>query len=199
MDSLDALLTSARPRFSVQRGRAGIVVLAAGLAFKLQCVRRLDGAWWSEGWDAAGLINMVNVAREVALMEWGARAGVAPAFHGSRVYAKADLPPWLLAVLGPKACEKVLVTVTAKVAPLGNVTLASVRRVVEACAAKGVAFVDLRPDNLGTARGKLVVVDWGETHTVSPALARRFVARDLEDALGRHAPPAALAYLRSVQ
>lgn len=188
------------PNHSVASGLAGIVVLTHKAAHKLQCVRKLDGKWWSRGWSAHDLADMVDATSEVALMRWAAGAGISPALRAEHVVHVNDLPRWLPPPVFAKRCEAVLVTETERLGPLrpAAVSLASVQRIVKACARRGIVLDDITPSNFGQRATKLMVIDWGRTARVrSPDLAQRLTANGLLDMLRGKAKPAVTSWLEA--
>lgn len=199
------------PRHSVASGLAGIVVLTSKAAHKLQCVRKLDGTWWSRGWSARDLADMVDATSEVSLMRWAAGAGISPALRAVHIVPANDvpstLPRWLPTRVFAKECEAVLVTTTERVGPVrpNTVSLASVKRIVQACTDRRIVLDDTAPANFGQRGTKLLVIDWGRVLRVQSAdLARRLTADGLLDMLSSAAqsaqspaPPSVVTWLRA--
>lgn len=205
MPSFDDLFKEAKPASTVvKRGAAGIVVLMGNKAFKLQCVDLYDATWWSKGWGGR-LFNMIDTKREMAFMEWGSKKGVAPQFHEAKRYNTSSFPAWLRSEFGSQSCDKVLVYMTDKVSDLdpAKVSLASVKRLVEACGDARLVIDDLRKDNVGLGRGgsSLVVLDWGEVRQVASTpreVAMRRAAEDLRAVLGTRGKKTVTDYLKSL-
>jgi hypothetical protein len=195
-----ALLPERAPRHTVTSGLAGIVVLTRTSAYKVQCVRKMDGKWWSRGWSTHDLVDMVDATSEVASMAWAAEAGISPAVRAVRVVQASELPRWLPSTVFAKGCEAVMVTEAERVGPMRpeTMSLASVKRIVHACKERRIVLDDITPSNFGQRNTKLLVLDWGRVARVqNPDLARRLTADGLLTVARGKAQPAVTAWLEA--
>ena len=194
-----ALLPEHAPQHTVASGLAGLVVLTRTSAYKMQCVRKMEGKWWSRGWATThDLVDMVDATSEVASMAWAAEAGISPTLCAVKVVQASELPRWLPPAVFAKGCEAVMVTKTERVGPvrLKTASLASVRRIVRACEERRVVLDDITPSNFGQRNTKLLVLDWGRVVRVrTPDRARRMTAEGLLAMARGKAQPAVIAWL----